>query len=83
MSCLAYQIALDPQYTALVEQYYARSIEHLRHEIAHPAYVDRKSTMYAGLVLCSISVRPRTSPSWARRHSHILDDAWPPLDLPP
>jgi hypothetical protein len=67
MSCLAYQIALDPQYAALVEQYYVRSIEHLRHEIAHPAYVERESTTFAGLVLCSVSVRLRTSSSWARR----------------
>lgn len=55
-SCLAYQITLDSKYAPLAEQYYVRSIEQFRREIANPVCVERESTIYAGLVLCSISV---------------------------
>ena len=55
-SCLAYQVTLDQKYAPLVEQYYVRSIEQFRREIADPMCMERETTVYAGLVLCSISV---------------------------
>ena len=57
-SCLAYQIMLEPKYAHLVEQYYVQSIEQFRREIADLKRVEREKTIYSGLVLCSISVRP-------------------------
>lgn len=48
---------LEPKYTSLVEQYYARSIEQFRREVTTPAFIQRETTIYAGLVMCSLSVR--------------------------
>lgn len=55
-SCLAYQVKLDPKHAYLVESYYARSLEQLRMELSDPIRVDKDGAVYAGLLLCFVSV---------------------------
>jgi hypothetical protein len=58
-SCMAYQVMIDPKYAPLAEQYYDRNIEQFRLTLANLMYMERQTTIYAGLVLCSISVSRR------------------------
>ena len=55
-SCLAYQANLDPRYALLADQYTQQSITVFRRELSHPTSVDNEATVYAALLLCSISV---------------------------
>lgn len=56
-SCLAYQTTLNAKYAALKDEYYHRSIAVFRRELLEPTSVNNEATVYAALLLCSISVR--------------------------
>jgi hypothetical protein len=56
MCCLAYQATLDPKYAAFGDQYIQRSITVFRHELSHFTSANNEATVYAALLLCSISV---------------------------
>ncbi|KAH7138384.1 hypothetical protein B0J11DRAFT_587661 [Dendryphion nanum] len=54
--CLTYQVTIDPRHAALVDQYYQRGIEQFRRELLKPARIENEGTIYAGLLLGSISM---------------------------
>ncbi|KAF2624452.1 hypothetical protein BU25DRAFT_161441 [Macroventuria anomochaeta] len=55
-SCLAYHTTLSPKYSGLEDQYYQRSIEVFRRELSDPLFVANEATVYAALMLSSISM---------------------------
>lgn len=59
-ACLASQAVLDPRHAKLVDQYYMRTIEQFRIELSNPSCVERDATVFAGLLLCSVSVSCKT-----------------------
>jgi len=60
-SCLAYQTTLDAKYAALEDNYYHRSIAVFTRELQISTSVDNEATVYAALLLCSISVCDQAS----------------------
>lgn len=53
---------LDARHAKLADLYYIRTIEEFRRELSDPACVDQDATVYAGLLLCSVSVRSHSRP---------------------
>lgn len=57
MNSLTYQITQDPKLASYVDEYYGRSIRAFRHALSDPVRFAEDMTPYAGILLCSISVR--------------------------
>ncbi|PVH91731.1 hypothetical protein DM02DRAFT_320578 [Periconia macrospinosa] len=67
--CLTYQIAIDPAYAHLFDEYYSKSLRMFREEIAGPLDIGNSALYFGGIFMCIISFN-RLLP-WSN-HLHAL-----------
>ena len=78
--CLTYQIAIDPAYAHLFDEYYSKSLRMFREEIAGPLDIGDSALYFGGTFMCIISVGHSTRDIQKRRTNFCAVQPSAPVD---
>ncbi|KAH7139059.1 hypothetical protein B0J11DRAFT_34192 [Dendryphion nanum] len=78
LNCLTYQVAIDPTYVSLFDEYYSRSLEQFRKEMCSSVSMSSDSLYFAGILMCVISLTQLLP--WSIHVNALISLIGPPSD---